>query len=301
MGELPEDWDIYFPFDNRSLTPSLSGTYLPVDQIGSYAYFLSNLGVKKLLKEMTIKLPVHDQLIAGLASGDLNIYTDEITLIAGQHWPPLISGRQKSIKNSIFNKDAWSLKSRLLLQKTMLVISSMALILGINLFLDSGSLLGHIRHGQIMPWDDDVDLAINKEDLNKFLAQVELAGLCIAKYEWGSNCYYYKIWSSDGEEISGFEHKFPFIDIWIFEIRSDKIEFHDGRVFENSTFFPFKTISFEGAVFKIPNNSVSVLSEQYSDWNTCISVYPWCHRLEGNRNIPLKLTISVDDDGRIIV
>ena len=56
--------------------------------------------------------------------------------------------------------------------RMLLEIDRLSELYGFRYFLDAGTLLGAVRHQGFIPWDDDVDVAMPREDFEMFLKHV---------------------------------------------------------------------------------------------------------------------------------
>ncbi|HBL77528.1 MAG: hypothetical protein A2W90_10245 [Bacteroidetes bacterium GWF2_42_66] len=323
ISTMPNDWDIFFPYDandfyersqmNKGMTllnPNIremrdAEPYLLRFQWSNSCYFISRNGAKKLLQIQTIYDRLDDTILALSFSEKLNTYTEvvdwfDFSNIIRWEYPE----RKQLIWDAILKNSPWTELRKTKVQALLQVISKIALKLNIDLVLQGGTHLGYIRHGGIMPWDDDVDLGIEEKHIDLFFNVLKEYGngyYSCNFIEPGTNCPYYKVWHEDGESINGYNYTFPFIDIWVYNVIDKDLVFKNGIICKNSAEKDFISVSFENSILKIPYNSIDLLDTRYTDWKTKIRVYSYSHLLERSAFPPLTVSINVTKEGKLII
>lgn len=155
-----------------------------------------------------------------------------------------------------------------------------------------GTLLGYARHNDLIPWDDDIDIIIDEDDLEIFKKK------CIPelkKYNIDSVVFQnipgikYKLCDLRNTKIKGYNYSWPFIDIFVYKKINEYtiFDYNENQKISFPNKFKLKKVTMNNIHGYVPENYELYLNKMFPNWSTdCISS-AWNHRLEIGQ-IPVK-------------
>lgn len=315
LASLPKDWDVVWLGNSRSKWPRNTCSIIndpPYDlkdlqkiskyiykfpgkgdnfPMGLYAYAVSNKGAKKILEEYQFKHPIDH--LAKYESLEKYMVLPSV-IIHCYDFGTNIAKKAELDKYDSFEFVWKNNKYHEALLFDMLVkmneIFNSEKIKYITMF---GSLLGAIRHKGLIPWDDDFDICVEKNDLEKIekiIPKFFKGSIRISVQEQiGCKNLKYKIYSINGKQIPGKDYTWPFIDIFPYEAYNRKLIIYQcsdlAKIFLQS---PFKIIKQEISssqgrkiTLSLPNNTEQVLNFLYgNNWRKECHSGTWNHQKE---------------------
>lgn len=111
--------------------------------------------------------------------------------------------------------------------KLLYILDKIFISHDLEYWIEGGTLLGAIRHGGIIPWDDDGDIEFWDSDRNKLESlRQEFAkyGVVLMDTWFG-----YKIFFEDGKPIKGFDWLYPAVDLFPMKVEDGKVVYSYPR------------------------------------------------------------------------
>ncbi|WP_223583893.1 LicD family protein [Sphingobacterium sp. GVS05A] len=295
-------WDVFIPYDAVIRPDVLDDTYFNGIKLDISAYFLTKKGVIKLLEcSNPMIYPVDNLLMTLIDKEELDVvYEEHKSLFLTDSYHKYLEDINYRKLNYILSINLWENHEKEEALKIIKYLFKLKEELNLDLFLSDGSLLGCIRHGGFMGWDDDIDISIDVEDLPSLLNKIRNDGIYeVSQHFWCGEIECYKIWNRNFPLIPGYNYSFPFVDLWLYKTNGNDLDFI-YKTEQIKVVFPLKPMMFVNEKVYIPNDTLTYLDHQYKNWRSRIEVYRWCHKTEQNNLFPITADINTNNNGRLL-
>ena len=183
-----------------------------------------------------------------------------------------------------------------LLMDTLEALSGALTKANITYFLYSGTLLGSWRHHGLVPWDDDVDIAVDFTRQGVLHRALDTLKPTFTYTERGTVSW--KFYAQSAHEIDSFLWRWPFVDICFFDKNFTHVFEHDLDMFPEFAFpkawvFPLVLRPFGKLMLPAPGRTKGVLDVTYNLQECKISHYS--HRREKGKDWNEIKTVACDD------
>lgn len=164
-------------------------------------------------------------------------------------------------------------------EKLLLDITTIFKSVNINYWLEGGTLLGIRREGRLLPWDNDLDISMHSQELDKLdvlLKTLKKKGFRVRLRYFEKDTDPFK--KGDLRMIKIRNKKFfgllkgnVCLDVFVKYTKEDKTYWEIADKVKNvpaEYYASFDTITFKGKEYTVPKLTDEYLTYRYGDWQT---------------------------------